>query len=52
MVNEEAASARPEQDETVATAGQTDAQAQPEAAQQQAELEAPPFPRWKPKLPS
>lgn len=44
MVNEEAASARPEQDETVATAGQTDVQAQPEAAQQQAELEAPTIP--------
>lgn len=44
MVNEEAASARPEQDETIASAGQTDAQAQPEAAQSQAELEAPSIP--------
>lgn len=44
MVNEEAASARPEQDEATATAGQTDAQAQPGAAQAQAELEAPTIP--------
>jgi len=42
MVNEEAASARPEQDEV--TAGQADAQAQPEAAQAQAELDAPTIP--------
>lgn len=42
MVNEEAASARPEQDEV--TAGHADAQAQPEAAQAQAELDAPTIP--------